>query len=62
MARYYVETEHIRGESRIYWVAERLPGNGAITSHTRSASEITISKRKAEKECDRLNRQTVDTL
>lgn len=58
MPKYFVETEHVRGEPRIYWVAEKLSGPH-YRSRTRSVTEFTTSKRKAEKDCDRLNGQSV---
>ena len=57
MAKYFVDTEHIRGEPRLYWVSERVEGNGVLKDGVRSASDVTTSKRKAQRECDRLNRE-----
>lgn len=52
MSRYIVQTEHIRGEPRIYWVEDTRKkygkGYGQATDHT-------TDKRKAERWCDDLN-------
>ncbi len=55
MARYFVDTEHVRGERRVYWVADR--GQRAIrgVGMGKQVSDCTTDKRKAERQCDKLN-------
>lgn len=52
MDRYFVDTEHIRGEPRVYWVADR---NFRTRHRAKGITDGTTDKRKAERECDKLN-------
>lgn len=55
MSRYYVDTEHVRGERRIYWVADRTSDRiGGRITRGRIVSR-TMTKQAAERECARLN-------
>ena len=52
MMRYFVQSEHVRGEKRIYFVCDKTKitrhGDGQISDHT-------TDKRKAERWCGELN-------
>lgn len=50
--RYFVQSEHVRGEPRIYWICDRANkfgrGFAQVGNHT-------TSERAAERRCERLN-------
>lgn len=50
--RYYVQSELVRGEPRMYWVADRH--NKSFGDHKR-VSEYTKDKRSAERWCEKMN-------
>lgn len=55
MPEYFVETEHIRGERRVYWVAKKAETGLYRAARPIQVTEVTTSKRKAERDCDALN-------
>lgn len=52
--RYIVDTEHVRGERRLYWVMDTLQ-RGLRGVDCKQVTEHTTDKRKAERWCDKLN-------
>lgn len=52
MSRYFIQTEHIRGEKRIYWVEDSHKTYGR--SHVQ-VTEHTTDQRKAQRQCGDLN-------
>lgn len=48
MTRYFVQSEQVRGEPRIYWICDRQRRCEQVGLHTRS-------ERTAENRCERLN-------
>ena len=56
MTRYIIQTEHIRGERRLYWVEDRSKKYGRGFDQV---TEHTTDQRKAQRWCDKLNEHSL---
>lgn len=51
--RYYVQSGHVRGERRSYWIEDRL--DRKLGRYKECVEDFGTHKRAAEKRCDELN-------